>query len=59
MTLVGAAVAVVFNASSKMMLTIEYFIGSLYQTISEDVVALVLASLVSTISKRFRASGES
>jgi len=52
-------VAVVFNASSKMMLTIEYFIGSLYQTISEDVVALVLASLVSTISKRFRASGES
>ena len=48
MTLVGAAVAAVFNASSKTMLTNGYFIGSLYQTISEDVVVLVLASLAST-----------
>lgn len=59
MTLVGAAVAAVFNASRKTTITNGYFIVSLYQTISEDVGVLVLASVVSTSSEWFRAIGES
>jgi len=59
MTLVGAAVAVVFNASNKTMIAIEYFIRSLYQTISQDVVVFISAFSVSTTSERFRVSGES
>ena len=35
--LVGAAVATAFNASSKTMIASGYFIGLLYQTISEYV----------------------
>ena len=53
MTLVDAAVAAAFNASRKTTITILYFIVSLYQRISEDVVVLGLASLISTCSEWF------
>jgi hypothetical protein len=58
MTLVGAAVAAAFNASSKTMITIEYFIRPLYQTKSQDVGVFISVFVVSTISEWFRVSGE-